>query len=331
MHRPFYRSFADMIPANPSAPRPLATRIITFRVKPGHEAEVQARQGTIQSLAMTFPGYLGSELRPPDPSNANGEWIVVYRHDSEESLNNWLRSPERAKALEPVGELLEEPPSEFTLTGSAPSDKPHCTLIASNKIFPGQEAEFEEINRTINKKAAAFPGFVGCEVSAPSGPERLATTLVRFDSEANLKRWMESAERSSGIESLHKLTQSNQTRVLATGFGSWFAFNAQDGLSAPAWKQAMVVLSVLFPIVMALNLTLGAMLHHAGATFPLNVFVGNAVGTVILTWLAMPVVSRLMDWWISPRCPPRKTQLGATFLVVLYIVEILFYNAISPV
>lgn len=39
----------------------------------------------------------------------------------------------------------------------------------------------------------------------------------------------------------------------------------------------------------------------------------------------MPVVTRLMDWWLSPRATLRNTWLGAILLVGLYAAEIALF------
>lgn len=116
-----------------------------------------------------------------------------------------------------------------------------------------------------------------------------------------MERWLASKERAAGRKAMYQFVVSHHANVLPTGFGSWFAVNAEDSISAAAWKQAMVVLAALFPIVMILNLTVGNFLTEKNVAFPVDIFIGNTLGTIALTWAVMPVVTRLMDWWLSPR------------------------------
>ena len=62
-----------------------------------------------------------------------------------------------------------------------------------------------------------------------------------------------------------------------------------------------------------------------GLPFPLVVFVGNAVGTLLLTWVLMPIVTRLQNWWLSPAASRAQTIRGVVLLVVIYVIEILFF------
>ena len=133
-----------------------------------------------------------------------------------------------------------------------------------------------------------------------------------------MDRWLASPERAAGRQGQYQFTASHHANVVPTGFGSWFAVNAEDGIAAPAWKQAMTVLAALFPTVMILNLTVGNLVAGQGAPMAVNVFIGNTLGTVALTWLLMPVVTRLMAWWLSPGCAPNKTTVGVVLLLGIY-------------
>ncbi len=74
-------------------------------------------------------------------------------------------------------------------------------------------------------------------------------------------------------------------------------------------------------------LTVGNLVASKGAPMAVNVFIGNTLGTVALTWLLMPVVTRLMNWWLSPSCPPNKTVLGVVLLLAIYAVELVDFHA----
>ena len=110
--------------------------------------------------------------------------------------------------------------------------------------------------------------------------------------------------------------------MVPTGFGSWFAVNAEAGIEAPAWKQAMIVLAVLFPTVMLISITFGDIVASRGVPFSVNVFVGNALSIAAMTWLLMPAVTRMMAWWLSPSCPSRDTWRGTAMLIAAYAVEV---------
>jgi antibiotic biosynthesis monooxygenase (ABM) superfamily enzyme len=304
--------------------RSVVTRVIAYDVRLGQDQAFQAWQKSIEDAALKFPGALRIDVLPSDQKASSREWVVVYRFQGEAALQAWLSSPERARGLASAPDIFVAKPTEYTLAGAEGSERGE-TIITSNEVIPGKEAEYEAADRALNEAATRFPGFLGTKVFKPQPGSRTWSTMVRFDNKADMDRWLASPERASGREKMYRFALSHHANVVPTGFGSWFAVNAADGIQAPAWKQAMTVLAALFPTVMLLNITVAKLMASQGTPFALNVFVGNALGTIALTWLLMPVVTRLMAWWLSPRCPPDKMWLGAALLIGVYAAEIALF------
>jgi antibiotic biosynthesis monooxygenase (ABM) superfamily enzyme len=209
-----------------------------------------------------------------------------------------------------------------SLSSGTLSDDVFETLVTSNEVSPEQAAAYEVADRALNEAAARFPGFAGARVSRPRPGSRTWSTMVRFNSKADMDRWLSSPERAAGLAALYRATDSHHASVVPTGFGSWFAVNAEAGIEAPAWKQAMIVLAVLFPTVMVLSVSFGNFAARWGVPLAVNVFVGNALSIVAMTWLLMPAVTRLMAWWLSPSCASRDTWRGTALLIAAYLVEV---------
>lgn len=299
------------------------TRVVAYKVKQGQGGTFQGWLKAINDRARAFGGLAGIDVVPPVTGGQAGgeEWTVVYRFLDEAAFRTWLDSRERREMLADVPALLAEPPAEYTLDAPQGDDDGRV-IVTANAVLPGQEAAYEAADRSLNETAARFPGFVGTRLFKPAPGSNVWSTLVRFDSKANMDRWLGSKERAAGRDVLYRHVASHHANVVPTGFGSWFAVAAADHVEAPAWKQAMIVLAALFPLVMVLNLTIGDYLAQRHVSFPVNVFIGNALGTIALTWALMPVVVRLMAWWLSPRAAPRQTWLGLVVVLLAYAVEI---------
>jgi uncharacterized protein len=202
------------------------------------------------------------------------------------------------------------------------SDDAFETLVTSNDVSPEQAAAYEAADQALNEAAALFPGFAGARVSRPRAGSSTWSTMVRFNSKADMDRWLNSPERAAGLAALYRATDSHHASVVPTGFGSWFAVNAEAGIEPPAWKQAMIVLAVLFPTVMLLSVSFGNFAARWGVPLTINVFIGNALSIVAMTWLLMPAVTRGMAWWLSPSCSSRDTWRGTALLIAAYAVEV---------
>ena len=321
------------MPADSPASKPLApttvTRVVSYRLRPGQATAFQHWLSRINARARGFNGLSGIDVVPPADGAPAGEWTVVYRFQGDAEFRAWLGSDDRRDLLAEASPFLDGEPVEYTLDEpSAPDDG--RAIVTANAVLHGKEAEYEAADRALNDAAARFPGFVGARLFKPAAADsNVWSTLIRFDSKANMDRWLASTERAAGREVLYRYVASHHASVVPTGFGSWFAVNAADHVEAPAWKQAMIVLAALFPLVMVLNLTVGNLLAQWHVAFAINVFVGNALGTIALTWALMPVVVRSMDWWLSPRASQRDSWLGVAAVMLVYGVEIAVFVALA--
>jgi hypothetical protein len=71
------------------------------------------------------------------------------------------------------------------------------TVIIGQHVRDGRAGAFEEWQNRTNLAAAAYPGFLGCEVAAPTAVQPDWTVIYRFDSMAHAQAWINSATRQS--------------------------------------------------------------------------------------------------------------------------------------
>jgi antibiotic biosynthesis monooxygenase (ABM) superfamily enzyme len=102
-----------------------------------------------------------------------------------------------------------------------------------------------------------------------------------------------------------------------TGFDQWF--EVPGAAPPPWWKQNMVVLLVLYPLVFLLNewLQKPILVGIFGLPYWAFLFVNNAVSVVLLS-LILPWVSRRLGWWLSPADHDGKGDLAGALLVAAF-------------
>lgn len=203
--------------------------------------------------------------------------------------------------------------------------------LVTATVAAGRGKAYAKLRAALNAKAAEFPGFLGVEVVEPTAGNNTWVTVLTFDSDAALQRWRTSPERGELVGRIGDLAV-DQDWVLPIGFAG-----RDDTGQGPTWKQAMTVLAVLYAMVSVLDITLGNFIGQGlrvkgtpvvtglGLPFPFVVFVGNAVGTVLLTWVLMPVVTRLLGWWLSPNATTAQTVRGVVLLLGVYVAEVVFF------
>ena len=75
-----------------------------------------------------------------------------------------------------------------------------ATVIIGQQVKPGSEKQFAAWQHGVNKAAARYPGFLGAEVTPPTGLQPDWVVVYRFDSVANVQAWINSATRQDMSE-----------------------------------------------------------------------------------------------------------------------------------
>src|SRR5262245_16472662 len=119
------------------------------------------------------------------------------------------------------------------------------------------------------------------------------------------------------------ITRASPGRVSTSGSPSL------RGSSPPAaWKQNMLVLGLLYPIVFLFGFFVEApwLEGRAGLPFFLALFIANIVGILLLSYL-VPWVSDRLAWWLTPVIPASRPELtGAALMVAMYALCLVVFS-----
>ncbi len=225
-------------------------------------------------------------------------------------------------------------------TASTDSTEELRTEVVVAQINDSQRARYEQLRNQLNEAARESPGLLRVSSHEGVGSQQGEfVTVLEFDTPAHLQQWRNSPHRSHLVAQIDDISPSSE-QVVPTGFGQWFAVNASAQVQTPAWRQSMVMVAVLFGMVSVLDITLGNFIGKGltvegsevfpglGLPFPVVVFIGNVVSTILLTWVVMPVVTRVMSWWLDPHASKARTWQGIVLLLVIYVLEIAFFTLI---
>jgi uncharacterized protein len=276
-----------------------ATIIIGQKVRPGSEEAFEKWQKDINGEAAKYPGFLGAEINPP--SAVQSDWVVVYRFDSIAHVQAWINSATRQELLEGGQQFLDGPATQQVLGGGAQPRDPLVTVAVSHRVSPENVDEFVAWQDRLRQAESKFPGFRGTELFRPvEGIQEEWTALYRFDSAADLDRWLVSDERKHLLAEGEKFADF-KSRTIDNSFGSWFAFD-EHGQEAPPpsdIKTSVAVWVGLYPTVVLLSLAVSP-LHMP---LWLNLLIGNLFSSFMMTFVTMPYyVNPLLKHWLRP--PP---------------------------
>ncbi len=186
--------------------------------------------------------------------------------------------------------------------GSNPArgEDPPVTAVASRRVKPGREREFEEWVSGMLAAANKFPGYLGSEVLRPSDPEDDEYRIIsRFDHASNLHAWENSEERHHWLRQSRPLLNEKEKVHVLTGLETWFTLPTKPGEPAPPrYKMAIVTWLAVFPVVAVIFSLFGQWLNLLPTLLRTLVF--TVVMITLMTYVIMPRMTRLFSFWLYP-------------------------------
>ncbi len=310
-----------------------AVAIVTqTRVRPECDRSFAQWQDEISAAIRKFPGFIDQEVIPPKPPTQD-DWVIVQRFRSTDTALAWLHSEERLHRVDQAAQMLAGSDDVHVLDDGDRGVMPApASAVISTRIKPGQEAAYRAWEQRIALVQSRAPGFQGYRFEPPKpGVQDDWLAIVRFDSEANLQAWLNSPERHGLIEEAKAFTEEFHTRIARTGFDQWFSTAGVSRAAIPAWKQNMIVILMLYPVVFLFGAFVAnpLLLGRLHLPFAIALFIGNVFSVVSLNFL-VPWVSGRFSWWLEPENGASWwVKAGGTVLIAtLYTLLVLAFWAL---
>jgi hypothetical protein len=310
----------------------VVTIVTQTRVLPEHDADFAHWQQLVSDAVAKFPGLIDHQVISPQPPTQL-DWVILQKFASAAQAQAWLRSPERRRLLETAQPWLVGDDDIHMIVGDSLGPPPSSvSAIISMKVAPGQEEVFRVWSQRIASAETQYPGFQGHRLDSPvPGVQDDWTTVLTFDTEEHLNDWMNSAERQKLLAETAGFSDEMHTRTVRSGFEQWFRVGG--AANSPVWKQNMVTLLGLYPVVFLFGFFVGTpILSKAlGLPFWLALFLSNTASVVILNWV-IPWLSVRLNWWLQPAGAEtaKRNQLGIALVIGLYVVLLLVFSRFPP-
>lgn len=284
-------------------------------------------QAKLNSEIALHPGFVSLEILSPILPE-QPEWLLVQRFYKPEDLVGWHQSEVRKKLMDELDKYLTDSSKESMQESFSGVSTMHggVTEVFVTQVSPQNEKTYREWIARMHQAEAKFPGFRGVYMQSPSQKGGINwITLLQFDTLENLDRWLNSPERLKVLEEGKSLITSLESHRMISSYGGWFSSIVRAGELPPVWKQTMIVLLVLFPIVMLELKYLSP--WTAGLNPSLAMFIGNAISVSLISWPMMPLAILFLGWWLAPKSKKRlqATIVGTLLIILLYLAEIAFF------
>lgn len=190
------------------------------------------------------------------------------------------------------------------------------TVSIRREVDPERISEATAWVQTGVNLAAKYPGFLGSGWVRAGEGSQVWHMLYRFANEATLEAWEGSAERTWWLSMGEGFVRSERSKR-RTGIEGWFDDPATGSVPAadaaasgsldelppapPRWKQAVTIWLGFFPVNLVFTLLVTAYLPGWNELAVVwKVLVTTLLLTPVMTFWALPFVTRLLRRWLAP-------------------------------
>lgn len=179
------------------------------------------------------------------------------------------------------------------------------TVSITRHLDGGHEDEMMSWLSAGMRLAEGFPGFLGAGWVRPESDSPTWHMLYRFADHESLQNWEHSPQRQWWRSSAAGLGVVESRVERRTGIEGWFDEPVERDVSdlrapvappPPRWKQACVIFLVFFPLSLLVNWVASELV--ADLWLPARVLASVLVMTPVMTYLALPWITRTMAWWL---------------------------------
>jgi uncharacterized protein len=180
------------------------------------------------------------------------------------------------------------------------STDPPATVDVLQRVRPGCEVAFETVLAELIAAAQSFEGHLGVNVFRPIDRINPEYRIVfKFDRVSHLKAWEASAIRQKLLERAQHLTIGTGQMSVLTGLETWFTLPQQPGLPPPPrYKMVIISTVMIYMLISIINALILPLLSSLPVV--LRTLVVTLLTTTIMTYIAMPRLTKLLAGWLYP-------------------------------
>lgn len=188
-----------------------------------------------------------------------------------------------------------------TVISADPKPTEGATVVITHRLRENKQAEYESWLEEIAPLCRASPGHLDWHIVRPiSGLSETYTIIIRFDTEAHLREWMESSTRARLIAKVRPLFVTDDDFFISSGLDFWFTPAGAKAKVPVRWKQYLVTWSAIYPLALGIPLVVTPILQFLG--IPNNRLIATLAVTglvvFLMVYVVMPRYTRLVQRWL---------------------------------
>jgi antibiotic biosynthesis monooxygenase (ABM) superfamily enzyme len=183
---------------------------------------------------------------------------------------------------------------------NAASPEPiHVAVIRTVKT--GCEPEFEKALHDFVQKSLALSGQMGVHIirPAPGTGSRQYGIIRKFADRSSVTTFRTSPEYVAWNQTVMELTEGPSQVEELNGLESWFTLPGRPLHPLPQWKMAVVTFIGVDVVTSVLFWIIGPFIQSWPFLLRNSAF--NVAVVACLTWLAMPLLTRIFHGWLESK------------------------------
>lgn len=175
----------------------------------------------------------------------------------------------------------------------------HVVIVRTVKT--GCETDFEQALRDFIEQSHWLSGQLGVSVIRPSrgSGSRQYGIIHKFADDEALDQFRKSPEYLEWSQQVVNLTEGESQVEEFAGLESWFTLPGQSLQPLPPWKMAIVTYIGVDIVTTLLFYVVGPFIQPWPFLIRNSAF--NVAVVACLTWIAMPLLTRIFSGWLHPK------------------------------
>jgi len=176
-----------------------------------------------------------------------------------------------------------------------------ATVVITHHVSQIQQPKYEKWLNEIGPICKASLGLLDWHIIRPiAGLTDTYTVIIRYDTQQNLKNWIESEHRKRLLSKIDTLLANKEDVHINSGLDFLFQNHGEKPKAPVRWKQFLITWSAIFPLVVSLSLIILPILRWLNLpnNHLLNTFIVTAAVVSMMVYVVMPRYSKLVQRWL---------------------------------
>ena len=176
-----------------------------------------------------------------------------------------------------------------------------ATAVITHRVHEDNQNDYERWIHHIYPACQRCLGHLDINIVRPI-PDKTQTytIIIRFDTTENLENWMNSPLRAGLITEVKDILMHGDEYSISSGLDFLFTQGQTKAPVPKRWKQYVLTLTAIYPMVLLLPVLLIPLLRQLGvpAFKPTDVLILVLIIVFLMVYVIMPRLTKLVRHWL---------------------------------